>query len=171
LRFVLIALFILTSVSASAYDAESREIFELEAARRLLHRLEVKVRVNPILRDRVEQVREDVAAREARMGLTTAQRLGPREVDGFALRAFNGTNQAIYRGYGIYQSPRKWQRKRDRYFGVVDAIYEDGTIVVREPNGRVTPFGNIGAAMFDMDEASEFQFRPLTTRPSRRSHF
>lgn len=164
----MVALLILTTFSASAYDAESREIFELEAARRLLHKLEAKVRVNPILRDRVEQVREEVAAREARLGLTSLQRVGPREVDGFAARAFNGTNQAVYRGYGIYQSPQKWQRKRDRYFGVVEGIYEDGTIMVREPNGRIIPFGNIGAAMFDLDESSEFQFRPLTARPARR---
>jgi hypothetical protein len=168
LKYWIVLLFIFTSLSASAYDAESREIFELETARRLLHKLESKVRVNPILRDRLEVVREDVLAREARMGLTQSRPAGPREVEGYAARAFNGTNQAVYRGYGIYQSPQKWQRKRDRYFGVIVAIYEDGTIMAQEPSGRIGPFGNIGAAMFDLDDASEFQFRPLTTRPARR---
>ena len=156
----------LVEVAQAQFGSEQLELNELANARRLLTQLELKVRTNPILRDRVEAVRENVAAREARLGLTarqTTHHLGPREVEGFAARSFSGSNQAVYKGDALFHAPsNNWGvRKRERYLGTVEQIFEDGTFYVRDPEGKLIPFGNINAPIFDLDDAPEFRFRVI----------
>ena len=63
----------LVEVAQAQFGSEQLELNELANARRLLTQLELKVRTNPILRDRVEAVRENVAAREARLAASNGR--------------------------------------------------------------------------------------------------